>query len=248
MSSLCCCCFSSENSGEVQPLLQPKPSELSVGESARQTRPARSDAPTVTRRGRLAMRRVGVSGLDQRFSDVAEVFNRQQEHYEAMLQHIAKLVQSYACTCDDTLTVAEVLGKIKEEHGAEYRISLQRKGCGFYLCAVPLRAELEIQEKQLPPRLLLAQEELKGAYENAKATMSEGTKINLLTGWLLSGDELMAEQVKGGAGSYQEQQRLDDNLKDNMKETRRAKEMSVLYKKRAGDVLSEAEQIAGTNL
>lgn len=70
----------------------------------------------MTRTGRLEMRRVGVPELDQRFSDVAETFNEQQEHYEAMVRHVRSLRQSCGCARGDTLAFAECVGKIREDH------------------------------------------------------------------------------------------------------------------------------------
>lgn len=76
-----------------------------------------SDAQTVRRIGRLVMRRVCVPELDQRFLEMAETFNKQQEGYEAMVQHIRNLQQSCDCSHDDTLAFVQCLGKIREEQG-----------------------------------------------------------------------------------------------------------------------------------
>ncbi|XP_071776291.2 uncharacterized protein LOC139927891 [Centroberyx gerrardi] len=244
----CCCCFSSENSeDERQPLLQPRPSEPNKPESARQTRPTHDDAETLRRSGRLVMRRVCVLELDQRFSDVAETFNEQQGRYEAMVRHIINLRQTYGCNHDDTLFLSEGVKKIREEHEAKYRVSLQMKGYDFSLSVVPLGSEGE-QDEPLPPHLRLAQGELRAASQDAKATVSVGTKLQELIGWLLRSEERMAELVREAAPTYQEQGRLDENLKETMKEVRRAKELSLGYKQRAGEVLTEAAQIAGASL
>lgn len=75
------------------------------------------DAQTVKRIGRLVMRRVCVPELDQRFSDMAETFNEQQERYEAMVRHIRNVRQTYGCNHNDTLALAECVRKIREGHG-----------------------------------------------------------------------------------------------------------------------------------
>lgn len=75
------------------------------------------DAWTVKRIGRLVMRRVCVPELDQRFSDMAETFNEQQQRYEAMVKHIRNLQRSCDCTNNDSLALAECVGKIRKEHG-----------------------------------------------------------------------------------------------------------------------------------
>lgn len=55
--------------------------------------------------------------LDQRFSDMAETFNAQQESHEALVRHIRNLRQTYGCNQDDTLALTECVGRIRDEHG-----------------------------------------------------------------------------------------------------------------------------------
>ncbi|KAK9526943.1 hypothetical protein VZT92_015615 [Zoarces viviparus] len=243
---LCCCCFSSENSAtERQPLLHPTPSDLNGAGSARQNRPGHSDAQTVRRIGRLVMRRVCVPEIDQRFSDMAETFNEQHERYEAMVRHISNLRQSSGCNHDNTLALAECVGTIRDEHETRYRVTLKMKGYDFTLNVVPV---CEGEEEPLPPHLQLAQDEMKGTSESAKATISKGTTLQELIGWLLRSKDHMAEQVRGAAVTHQEQGRLEENLEENLKEVKRAKELSLGYRQRAGEVLTEAVQISGANV
>ncbi|KAM6974433.1 uncharacterized protein LKV04_016074 [Tautogolabrus adspersus] len=246
---LCCCCFSDENSNdERQPLLQPRPPDLDGPGSARQTRPEHSDTMTVKRIGRLVMRRVGVSELDQRFSDMAETFNEQQERYEGMVRHVRNLRQTYGCNHDDSLALAECVEKIRDEHEAKHRVFLKITGYDFSLNVIPVGSEEESEEDPVPPHLHLAQDELKGTSEGAKATISKGTTLQEMIGWLLRSKGQMVEQVKGVAATYQEEGRLLENLEENIKEVRRAKDLSLGYRQRAGEVLTEAAQIAGANL
>ncbi|XP_030597268.1 uncharacterized protein LOC115788402 [Archocentrus centrarchus] len=250
MLRFCCCCFSGDNSNnERRPLLDPRPSEVNVAESARQTHsPACSDAQTVRRIGRLVMRRLCVPELDQRFLEMAETFNEQQEGYEAMALHIRNLQQSFDCAHDDTLTFAQCLGKIRDEQEATYRVSLKMKGYDFFLNVVPVGSEGEREERPLPPRLQMAQNELKRASDSTKVTISKGTILQELIGWLLRSHDKMAEKVKGAAETYQERGRLSENLEENMREVRRAKELSQGYRQQAAAVLTEAAQIAGAYL
>ncbi|XP_062343065.1 uncharacterized protein si:ch73-345f18.3 isoform X2 [Osmerus eperlanus] len=251
MSILFCCCpflAPSENNNERQALLQPITTEIRnqedvKPESARQIRPAHCDTQTQSQSGRLALRRVCVPELDQRFSDAAEIFNEQQERFEVMTQHIIKLRQAFGCNHDNSLSLTECVKRIREEND-RYRITVQIKGYDFSLTVVPLSSETD-PELSLPPRLRLAQEVLKGVSQGAKATVASGTKLQELTGWLLRSEDRLAEQVRQAAPTYQEQCRLEENLKETMQEVRRAKELSLGYRKQAGEVLSEAAQIAG---
>ncbi|KAL7381210.1 hypothetical protein ABVT39_002176 [Epinephelus coioides] len=244
---LCCCCFSGENSAndERQPLLHPTPSDLNGAGSARRTRSAHSDAHIVRRIGKLVMRRVCVPELDQRFTDMAETFNEQHERHEAMVRHINNVRQIYGCNRNDTLTLSECMGRIRDQHDSRYRVTLKLKGYDFSLDVVSVD---ESEEEPLPPHLRLAQDEVKGISESAKATISKGATLQEMTGWLLRSKDQMAEQVNAAAASYQEQGRLNENLEENMKEVRRAKELSLGYRQQAGEVLTEAAEIAGAHL
>lgn len=131
---------------------------------------------------------------------------------------------------------------------AKYRVSLKLKGYDFSLNVVPVGSAGESEDEPLPPHLQLAQGEFKGASESAKATISRGTTLQELIGWLLRSRDHMAEQVRGVGATYQEQGRLNENLEENIKEVRRAKELSLGYKQQAGQVLTEVAQIAGAYL
>lgn len=113
---------------------------------------------------------------------------------------------------------------------------------------LPVGIEGECDDEPLPPHLKLAQDELRGASEKVRATISKGTALQELFGWLLRSKDQMADQVKGAAPTYQEQGRLTENLEENMREVKRAKELSMDYRQRAGEVLTEAAQIAGAYL
>ncbi|XP_047460536.1 uncharacterized protein si:ch73-345f18.3 [Mugil cephalus] len=244
--SLCCCFFSDDSSSnERQPLLNSRPSEVNGAESARQARAAHKDAQTVKRIGRLVMRRVGVQELDRRFSDMAETFNEQQECYEAMVQHIRNLQQTWGCTRDDSLALAECVDKMRKEQEGSFIVYLKMKGYDFSLSVDPVRSS---EGKAPPPALRLAQNELKGASESAKATISKSTTLLELIGWLLRCQDQMAEQLNEAAPTYQERGRLKENLEENMREVRRAKELSQGYRQQAGDILTEAAQIAGAHI
>lgn len=225
--------------------MQPgSPAEANGAESARQAPSAHNDAQTV-RTGKLTMRRVNVPDLDLRFTEMAETFNEQQEHYEAMVGHIRKLKQSCGSKGVDNLTFAECIGEIRKEHEATHRVSLKMKGYDFSLVLNPVGPEGETEEKPLPLSLQSAQNECRGISDSAKATISKGTALMQLIDWLLQSHSQMAEQVKGAAETHQERGRLNNNLEENMKEVRRAKQLLQGFRKQAGEVYMEAAQIAG---
>lgn len=244
--SLCICVCVLQRQSLLQSRPSPRTTEPLIPESARQIKPSHNDKRTLSRSGRLVLRRVGVPELDQRFSDTSETFNEQQERFDLMTQHIIKLRQTFGCNHDNSLSLTECVRRIREENEGRYRITLQIKGYDFSLSVVSVSSETK-PEVSLPPRLRLAKEELKGVSQGAKATVAAGTKLQELTGWLLRSEERMVEQVKEAAPTYQEQCRLEENLKETMQEVRRAKELSLRYRKQAGEVLTEVSQIAETS-
>ncbi|XP_053719481.1 uncharacterized protein si:ch73-345f18.3 [Synchiropus splendidus] len=242
LAFLCCCCSSRENSlNERQPLLQPVPTDPNAGgiESARRTRVAQADP---ARSDKLLMRRVCVPELDQRFSDVSDTFNEQQRRYRSMVQHITNLCERFGCD-KDRVELSECVETIRLEHQNKHVVSVKMKGYDFFLSVAPVEQEAD---NEIPPNLQLAEEELRNTSENAKATISKGTVLQELISWLLRSKDQMSKQVKEIAVSYQEQRRLLENLEENMKEVRRAKEMSLKYRQKAGEVLTEAAQLSGS--
>lgn len=114
----------------------------------------------------------------------------------------------------------------------------------FSLSISPVGVD-ESKIKTVPLRLQLAQDEFMGTSEHAKATISKGTTLQELIGWLLRSKDQMTKQVKGVAPSFQEQGRLSENLEENLREVKRAKDLSMKYRQQAGEVLTEAAKIAG---
>lgn len=112
----------------------------------------------------------------------------------------------------------------------------------------PLKSAEENEEEPQPPHLKLAQGEIKVVSDSAKATISKGTALQEMIAWLLRTQGQMAEQVKRDATTFQEQGRLSGNLEENMNEARRAKELSLEYRKEAGEVFTEVAQIAGAKV
>ncbi|XP_062386014.1 uncharacterized protein si:ch73-345f18.3 isoform X2 [Sardina pilchardus] len=213
----------------TQPLLQGKP------QSARKARPAHNETPQ--RSGRFIARHVGIPELDQRFKDVAEIFNLQQGHREAMAECLSALRDRYGCSHGDGLS--EYLKRIKEEHGTHHQVTFQMKGYDFSLAVVP--------NDEVPSKLRRTQDSIRGLCQASKAIVAASTKLQEMIGWLTKAEEQLANQVLEVAPAYQEQRRLEDNLKENLQECRRARELSATYREEAGKILNEAALLSGVN-
>lgn len=81
--------------------------------------------------GKLVIKRVSVPDLDERFSDMAETFNKQHEHYEAMVRRIKNVRQIYGCNNNSSLALTECVMKIREEHGKVYSESV-KAACHYF--------------------------------------------------------------------------------------------------------------------
>ncbi|KAI7799231.1 hypothetical protein IRJ41_020606, partial [Triplophysa rosa] len=224
------CCFSSRSEDEErEPLLQSK--NQNQPESAR-SRPTANDTRQKT--GSFTARHVDVPDLDLRFKDVAETFNKQQENYKQMKEMLRCISHRYQLSTNDSLS--QCLKKMKEEHDQPY-ISLEVKGYDFTLV---VRSEAEI-----PDRLKRTQEDITELSKAAKGVMSVGTKLQEMIDSLLQAEEGITRQVEEAQSSHQERKRLVDNLKENLREAKRAKELSPKYRNEAGDLLKEVAQLSG---
>ncbi|KAK7139519.1 hypothetical protein R3I93_016604 [Phoxinus phoxinus] len=224
------CCCSSPAGDEREPLLQSNSKPET--ESARQSRPAANDSDEKT--GRFTARHVGVNDLDERFNDVAETFNKQQEHYETMKNKLQTVANRYKCPTNDSLT--QCLKKVKEEH-ENCHISLEVKGYDFTLM---VRSEAEI-----PTDLKMTKDNITELSKATKAIISVATKLQEMIDWLLKKEDSMNTQVEATDNNHQDKKRLLDNLKENLREARRAKETSPKYRKEAGNLLNEAAVLSG---
>ncbi|XP_036423440.1 uncharacterized protein si:ch73-345f18.3 [Colossoma macropomum] len=220
-----CCCQSGSSPEERQPL-------IGEPESARQSRPPSNGS--AQRSGNVVARHVGIPDLDQRFADVAETFNKQQEHYVCMEEKRKTLMYRYRCSAGDSLS--DCLKKIKDEHDT-HQVRLQMKGYDFTLVVTP--------EDEVPDKLKRTQENVSELCKAAKAVVAVGTKLQEMINWLLKAEESLTEQVKEAAATHQDQKRLGGNLQENLREARRAKELSPRYREEAGKLLNEAALLSG---
>ncbi|XP_055075647.1 uncharacterized protein [Misgurnus anguillicaudatus] len=224
------CCFSSRNEdAEREPLLQSK--EQNQPESARRHPAVASNGQKT---GSFTARHVGVPDLDQRFKDISETFNKQQGQYQHMKEKLQRISDRYKLSTNDSMS--QCLKKIKEEHDQSV-ISLEVKGYDFTLV---VRSEAEI-----PDKLKRTQMNITELCKAAKGVMSGGTKLQEMIDSVLQDEESITKQVEDATSSHQERKRLVDNLKENLKEARRAKELSPKYRNEAGDLIKEVAQLSG---
>ncbi|XP_048849423.1 uncharacterized protein si:ch73-345f18.3 [Brienomyrus brachyistius] len=221
----CCCCrfLKWENTSERQSLLHP-------------VTQASPTATAMEKRTRMTPKRMGVPEIDQAFVDIAETFNRQQEHYKTMTECLTDLRGRYRCSHGDGLSVC--MRNIRDEHTA-YSPSLQMKGYDFSLVLPP---------GPVPKRLQETQQRLRAICLAAKAITETSTKLQEMIDWVLQCEAEFAQQVGNAALTYLDQRRVEANLRQNMEEARRARDLSQKYRHEAGDLMKEVAQLSGVNL
>lgn len=100
-------------------------------------------------------------------------------------------------------------------------------------------------EAEIPDRLKRTQEDITGLSKAARGVMSVGTKLQEMIDSLLQAEESITTQVEEAKSSHQERKRLVDNLKENLREAKRAKDLSPKYRNEAGDLVKEVAQLSG---
>ncbi|KAI4885239.1 hypothetical protein NFI96_012609, partial [Prochilodus magdalenae] len=201
-------------------------------ESARQPRPHTHGS--AEKCGMISARHVGVTEFDQRFADLVETFNGQYEHYEVMEEKRKTLMYRYRCSTDAGLS--ECLQKIKDEHD-KHHVRLEMKGYDFTLVVTP--------EDGVPDKLKRTKENISELCQAAKSVVAVSTKLQEMINWFLKAEESLTRQVNEAAATHQDRKRLGGNLKENLKEARRAKELSPRYREEAGKLLNEAALLSG---
>ncbi|KAJ8273928.1 hypothetical protein GJAV_G00107030 [Gymnothorax javanicus] len=223
-----CCpsCFyspdeSAQSSEERQPLLP--------AESARLSRPVA--AGVTLKKGRFVPKMVGVPELDQHFADISETFNQQQGHYEGMTEALRLLGECYGRPEGNSLS--QILQSIREKHNGA-QVSLQMQGYDLTLL-VSGEGSAGLQQ---------AQEHVSTLAQAAKAVVAAGPRLQSVIGWVLQGEEQMVTQVRMANPSFQEQLRVESNLRENVQAARWAGELSARYRHEAGALLTEAATVS----
>ncbi|XP_076866025.1 uncharacterized protein LOC143517422 isoform X2 [Brachyhypopomus gauderio] len=187
--------------------------------------------------GKIVARHVGVRDVDQCFADITETFNEQHERYQCMKDKLGTLMLRYVRAPDGSLS--ECLDKIKAEHDT-HRVQLQVKGCYFSLVVTPA--------DDVPDKLKLTQEDVVELSRTTTAVDSSYTKLQPMIDSYLKDREGLTARVGEAAQTHQERQRLQGNLRANLQEARRAKELSSRYREEARKLLSEAALLSGATL
>lgn len=122
-----------------------------------------------------------------------------------------------------------------------YSPSLQMKGYDFSLVLPPPRGPV-------PKRLQETQQRVRAICLAAKAIAETSTKLQEMIDWVLHCKAEFAQQVGNAAQTYLDQRRVEANLRENMEEVQRARDLSQRYRQEAGDLMREVDQLSDVNL
>ncbi|XP_071968664.1 uncharacterized protein [Engystomops pustulosus] len=183
---------------------------------------------------KLVIRNVNVNEYDDKFAEIAEVYNHQVENYMAMKKCLYRLNEVHHCA-----SLTSCMERIQDKY-SNYDIQVQMKGYNFTL--------LVKSTEDIPDDLQESQELMTEMNRATKVLLGSQTKLG---GMVFSAGQMegeMRRKVKEVNPAYLDQIRLVENLEENMKNIDKAKLLSTEYEEEASEVLREIAQIAGVTI
>ncbi|KAM3922499.1 uncharacterized protein RB166_011667 [Leptodactylus fuscus] len=223
MSFLYCCCLQASDEDEEE-------ETLPFSKSAQTPK----QVMVLEKGKKLIVKKVNVTEYDDKFTEIAELYNHQVENYVAMKTSLSQLNE-----VNNSADLTGCMEVIKEKY-SHHDIQIQMKGYNFSL--------LVKATENIPENLQESQELMKELNRATKVLLGSQMKLG---GIMFSGSQIqeeMANQIKEVNPGYLDQVRLVENLKENMKNTDQAKLWSAEYEEEAGQVLREVAHIAGVTI
>ncbi|XP_040293708.1 uncharacterized protein LOC121005189 [Bufo bufo] len=183
---------------------------------------------------KIVLKYVNVKEYDERFDEIAELYNNQMENYMTMKKSLFELNE-----VNNSSNLTDCMEKIKKKYN-NYDIQIQMKGYNFTLLVKPT--------EDIPDNLQESQELMKELSRATKVLISSQTKLG---GMVFSMDQIQEEidkKIKEVNTGYLDQKRLVENLKENMKNIDIVKQWSMEYEEEASEVLKEIAHIAGVTI
>ncbi|XP_056406565.1 uncharacterized protein LOC130297740 isoform X2 [Hyla sarda] len=183
---------------------------------------------------KLVVKNVNVKEYDDKFVEIAELYNNQVENYMAVKKYLFELNE-----VNDSANLTSCMEKIKEKYSS-YDIQTQMKGYNFSL-------QIKATE-DIPENLQKCQELIKELSRATKVLIGSQTKLGGMVFSFSQIQEEMADKIKEVNTGYLDQIRLVENLEENMKNIDKAKLFSTEYEQEASEVLREIAHIAGVTV
>ncbi|KAM5135976.1 uncharacterized protein ACMZJ9_018487 [Mantella aurantiaca] len=217
----CCqCCFAQGSAEETTPISTQvkRPRKVKVLEKGEQ----------------LQLKKVDVREYDEKFSEIADLYNKQVEHRNTMTQCLAKLSR-----ISSTGNLSSCIETLKAQYGS-YDPQIRMEGYNFSLSTQPT--------DNLPEALQESQELVKQLSRAVKLLMSTQTKLGGMVFSVPQDKSEMERKIKEVNTGSLDQIRLVENLKKNIQNIDTAKNLSKVYEEEANRVLAEIAIISGTSI
>ncbi|XP_066443465.1 uncharacterized protein [Eleutherodactylus coqui] len=215
-----CCCLQASNDDETEPFSKAAhvPKQVKVLEKGKT----------------LIVKNVNIKEYDNKFGEIAELYNNQVENYMTMKKCLSELNE-----VNRSAGLTSCMEEIKEKY-SNYDIQVQMKGYNFTL--------LVEATEDIPANLQDSQKLMKELSRATKVLIGSQTKLG---GLVFSVNQIqgeMANQIKEVNTGYLDQIRLVENLEENIKNIETAKLLSTEYEDEASEVLKEIAHIAGVTI
>ncbi|XP_075072960.1 uncharacterized protein LOC142161336 [Mixophyes fleayi] len=189
---------------------------------------------TVLEKGdKLVVRKVNVAPYDEKFSEIAELYNKQMEYHVTMKKSLSQLYNG------NTSNLAGCIETLKAKH-SNSDIQIQIEGYNFSLVVK--------EAENIPGDLKEAQEAMAKLSRATKLLIGIQTKLSGMVFSVAQEKTEMANKIQETNTGYLDRIRLADNLDENLKNIDRAKQLSKEYEQEANNVLMEIAAIAGATI
>ncbi|XP_063817215.1 uncharacterized protein LOC135056233 [Pseudophryne corroboree] len=183
---------------------------------------------------KLVVKKVNVAIHDEKFSEIAELYNKQVDYYVTMKDCLSQLKNG-----NTSAGLASCIETLKTKHN-NYDIQIQMEGYNF---------SLEIKAaKDIPDDLKNAQEVMTRLSQATKLLLGTQTRLGGMIFSLSQEKNKMANDIQEVNTGYLDQIRLVGNLEENIQNIDKAKQLSKEYEEEANKVFMEIAEIAGVTI
>ncbi|XP_077314801.1 uncharacterized protein LOC143935066 [Lithobates pipiens] len=182
----------------------------------------------------LLVKKVDVPEYDEKFSEIAELYNKQVEHHNIMNHCLAQL---------NNVSGSHNLGSCIETLKTQYSSfdpKIKMEGYNFSLTTQTT--------ENLPEALQESQELVTQLSRAVKLLMSTQTKLGGMVFSVPQDKSEMESKIKEVNTGYLDQIRLVENLQENTRNIDKAKKHSKEYEEEARSLLTEIANISGISL
>ncbi|XP_040186955.1 uncharacterized protein LOC120919056 [Rana temporaria] len=182
---------------------------------------------------KLLVKLVGVPEYDEKFSEIAELYNQQVEQHNTMNRCLAQL------NVGGSRNLGSCIETLKTQYSS-YDPKIKMEGYNFSLTTQTT--------DNLPGALQESQEVVTQLSRAVKLLMSTQTKLGGMVFSVPQDKSEMESRIKEVNTGYLDQIRLVENLQENTRNMDKAKKLSKEYEEEARSLLTEIANISGISL